>query len=59
MASAVTCGCFELTGLFRLLDAKGSKMLPVLSTVEAQLSLNERNIANAAPEAWEWQETGG
>ncbi len=32
--------------------------MPVLSTVEAQLSLHERSIAKAAPEAREWQETG-
>ncbi len=33
--------------------------MPVLLTVEAQLSLHKRNITKAAPEAREWQETGG
>ncbi len=40
--------------LFRashLLSAKGTKTMPVLSTVEAQLSLHKRNIAKAAPKA--------
>ncbi len=41
-----------------LLDAKGSKMMPVLLTVEAQLSLHKCNIVKTAPEALEWQETG-
>ncbi len=39
--------------------AKGSKTMPVLSTVEAQLSLHKRNIAKTAPEAQERQETSG
>ncbi len=43
----------------RLLAAKGSETMPVLTTVEAQLSLHKRNIAKAAPEAPEWQETRG
>ncbi len=55
MAAAVT---YELAGLFAsslaTLQTK-EKTLPVLSTVEAQLSLHERNIAKAAPEAREWQ----
>ncbi len=38
---------------------KRQQTMPVLSTVEAQLSLHKRNIAKAAPEAREWQETGG
>ncbi len=38
-----------------LLAAKGSKTMPVLSTVEAQLSLHKRNIAKAVPEARDWQ----
>ncbi len=42
-----------------LLAAKESKMMPVLSTVEAQLSLHKYNIAKAAQEARECQETGG
>ncbi len=42
----------------RLLAAQGSKTMPVLSTVEAQLSLHKRNITKAAPEAWKWQEAG-
>ncbi len=47
------------TWLVRLLAAKGSKTMPVLLTVEAQLSLLKCNITKAVPEAWEWQETGG
>ncbi len=33
-------------------------MMSILSTVEAQLSLHKHNIAKAAPEARQWQETG-
>ncbi len=33
--------------------------MPVLLTVEAHLSLHMRNVAKAAPEAREWQETSG
>ncbi len=53
MAAAVTYGCFELAAWFvRLPAAKGSKMMAILSTVEAQFSVHKRNIAKAAPEAW-------
>ncbi len=38
--------------------ATGTKTMPVLSTVETQLSLHKHNIAKAAPETQEWQETG-
>ncbi len=47
---------FRVSWFVRLLAAKGSK---TISTVEAQLSLRKRNIAKAAPEAWEWQENCG
>ncbi len=33
-------------------------MMPVLSAVEAQLSLYKCNIAKAVPEAREWQDQG-
>ncbi len=35
----------ELAGFVRLLAAKGSKAMPVLLTVQAQLSLHNHNIA--------------
>ncbi len=54
MVAAGTYGWFVY-----LLAAKGSETMPILSTVEAQLSLHKCNIATAAPEAREWQETGG
>ncbi len=56
MAAAVTYDSFELAGLFASSLQNKANMLPVLSTVEAQLSLHECNIAKAAPEA---RETGG
>ncbi len=34
-------------------------MMPVLSTLDAQLSLHKHSIMKAAPEARELQETGG
>ncbi len=49
---------YRVSWFVRLLAAKGSITLPVLSTVEAQLLVHERNFAKAAPEAQEWQETG-
>ncbi len=49
---------FQVSWFVCLPAAKGSKMMPVLSTVEAQLSLHKRNIAKAAPETREWRETG-
>ncbi len=39
-----THGCFELELFVHLLGAKGSQVMPVLSTVEIQLSLHEHNI---------------
>ncbi len=33
--------------------------MPVLLTIEAQLSLHKRNVMKAAPEARERHETGG
>ncbi len=49
---------FRVSWFVRLFAAKGSKTMPVLLTVEAQLLLHKRNIAKAAPEVREWQETG-
>ncbi len=46
---------FQVTWFFRLPAAKWSKMRAVLSTVEAQLSVQKRNITKATPEAREWQ----
>ncbi len=48
-------GCFELAGLFASPLQKES--MPVLSTIEAQLSLHKRKIVKATPEARECQET--
>ncbi len=60
MAAADTHGCFELAGLFAsLLQKEVIETMPVLSTVEAQLSLHKRSVAKAAPEARKCQETGG
>ncbi len=43
----------KLAGFVSFLAAKESKAMPILSKVEAQLSLHKRNIAKAAPEAQE------
>ncbi len=48
---------FQVSSFVRLPAAKGSKTMAVLLTVKAQFSVHKRNIAKAAPEAWEWQET--
>ncbi len=50
---------FRVSWFVRLLTAKGSKTVPVLSIVEAQLSIHKRNIMKSTPEAQEWQEIGG
>ncbi len=43
----------QVSWFVRLLAAKESKTMAVLSTVEAQLSLHKHNVAKAAPEALE------
>ncbi len=52
-------GMYGVSWFVRLFAAKGSKMMTVLSTIEAQLSLHKCNTVKAAPEAWELQEPGG
>ncbi len=54
----VAAGCFKLAGLF-VSSLQKEANDPVLTTVEAQLSLHKGNIVKAAPETQEWQETGG
>ncbi len=54
MAAAGTNGCFELAGLFASSLQKEAKRCQYY-----RLSLRKRNVAKVAPEAREWQETGG
>ncbi len=48
VVSSYTCSWFV-----RLLAAKRTKTMPVLSTVEAKLSLHKRNIVKEAPKVLE------